>query len=366
MPTHAFNSTRTSKPDPMRLRGAWAGRISGCLLGKPLEILSFREGPGGVTRYLREAGSLPLRDYVPAMPGSAVEAAAPGCCRGRIERAEPDDDINYTVLALMLLEQHGIGFETEDVARAWLRYLPAGTTWTAERAAYRTLLEHMDDEFVNGAAPGFDIARCADNEYCEWIGAQIRTDLYGWVCPGRPELAAELARRDARLSHRSDGVHGAVYVAALGALLADGVDIPDALDEALAFVPDGSGVADAVRFGREIGGTAGAERRLHERYLALSPVHTVNNLAIVVWALSTSEADFTSAVGNAVAAGLDTDCNGATVGGLLGIAGVPIPDAWTRPWRGRVGVNLGGCGEIALDELVARTTAVAATIGDGG
>ena len=40
----------------------------------------------------------------------------------------------------LLLEENGLDFTTTDVARAWLRLLPAGATWTAERAAYRTLL----------------------------------------------------------------------------------------------------------------------------------------------------------------------------------------------------------------------------------
>jgi hypothetical protein len=170
-----------------RLRGAWQGRISGCLLGKPLEVLSFEKGREGLLAYLH--GKL--------------------CCRGHIRRAEPDDDINYTVLALMLLENHGVALTTEDVARAWIRLLPAGVTWTAERAAYKTLLCEMADEFVNGADPGFDLAQCSDNKWNEWIGGQIRADLYGWVCPGRPELAADLAARDAALSHRNEGIHGA-------------------------------------------------------------------------------------------------------------------------------------------------------------
>jgi hypothetical protein len=167
---------------PDRIRGAWQGRVSGCLLGKPVEVLSFSEGRHGLESYLREAGALPLRDYVPLIEGTLVERLGGQCCRGHICRAEPDDDINYTVLDL----------RTEDVARAWLRLLPAGTTWTAERWAYRMLLDHMADEFVNGEAPGFDLALCSESDYNEWIGAQIRADLYGWVCPGRPALAADL------------------------------------------------------------------------------------------------------------------------------------------------------------------------------
>jgi hypothetical protein len=142
------------------------------MLGKPVEVLSFQQGRAGLEAYLREAGALPLRDYVPLV-------------------------INYTVLALFVLEDKGSDFETADVARAWLRLLPAGSTWTAERAAYCVLLNNMSDEFVNGEDAGFDLDICSDNDHNEWIGAQIRADLYGWVCPGRPALAAELARRDA-------------------------------------------------------------------------------------------------------------------------------------------------------------------------
>jgi ADP-ribosylglycohydrolase len=343
---------------PARIRGAWEGRISGCLLGKPLEVLSFRSGLEGLESYLRQAGALPLRDYVPVIEGTLVDRLCRHCCRGHIHRAEPDDDINYTVLALLLLEDRGAGLTTEDVARAWLRLLPAGTTWTAERWAYRVLLENMADEFVNGEAPGFDLSLCSASDYNEWIGAQIRADLYGWVCPGRPALAADLASRDAALSHRGEGVYGAAFVAALAAAIPQSENFTDATDIALGFIPEASDAASAVRFGRVLAHSGDAVERLHAEYRGLSPVHTVNNLALVVWALCSSEGDFSAAVGNAVSAGWDTDCNGATVGGLFGLTGLPIPESWTAPWRGRVAVSLAGYSELRLDDLVERTVAV--------
>ena len=73
---------------------------------------------------------------------------------GPADRSEPDDDINYTVLALLLLEEHGLALETEHVARAWLRYLPAGAVFTAERAAYATLLNRAHEHFAFGAPAG--------------------------------------------------------------------------------------------------------------------------------------------------------------------------------------------------------------------
>ena len=45
-----------------RIRAAWQGRISGCLLGKPVEMISMREGPEGLHSFLKDSGSLPLRD----------------------------------------------------------------------------------------------------------------------------------------------------------------------------------------------------------------------------------------------------------------------------------------------------------------
>lgn len=345
--------------DPDRVRAAWEGRISGCLLGKPLEVLSFREGLDGVRRYLVESAALPLRDYVPFLEDGAVAVADRACCRGHIESASPDDDIDYTLLALVLLEQHGPAFGTADVARAWLRLLPAGATWTAERAAYRTLLARMAEQFVNGAAPGFDLAECADNEYSDWIGAQIRADLYGWVCPGRPALAAELARRDASLSHRGDGVHAAEFVAALAAALPACDTLGAALDAALAEIPAHSGAAEAVRFGRSIAGAGDAVMRLHRHYEGLTPLHAVNNLALVVWALCAHPGDFSAAVGEAVSAGWDTDCNGATVGGLCALSGAPVPARWTSPWRGRIGTRLAGHSGFPLESLVQRTINVA-------
>jgi ADP-ribosylglycohydrolase len=88
----------------------------------------------------------------------------------------------------------------------------------------------------------------------------------------------------------------------------------------------------------------------------------VNNLALVVWALLSRQYDYSAAVGDVVAAGWDTDCNGATVGGLWGLTARPIPEHWTAPWQGRVAVTLAGVGELELDDLVARTVAVAERI----
>ncbi len=116
-----------------------------------------------------------------------------------------DDDIDYTIIGLSYFERFGPGFATDDVAGAWLRGLPYHLVYTAERAAYRNL--------VDGLRP----PRSATfrNPYREWIGAQIRADAFGYVSPGWPEKAAEFAYRDAAVSHIKNGTYGEMWVAAM-------------------------------------------------------------------------------------------------------------------------------------------------------
>lgn len=341
-----------------RIRNAWIGRISGCMLGKPVELLSMRAGRAALDEYLHTAGALPLRDYVPLVPDTIVARQYPQTCRGMIDRSIPDDDVNYTTLALMLIEEHGLDFNTEDVGRAWLRYLPGGMVFTAEREAYVKLLTSAGMGFSFGAPAALDLAECSDNPYNDWIGAQIRADLYGWIVPGQPELAAELARRDAALSHRSEGVYGAEAVAAMGAAIGGGATLEAAVDIAIELLPPASDCAAAMQVGRDTAAAGGGAGSIHTLYDHLSPVHTVNNLALVVWGLLGGADDFSVAIGETVAAGWDTDCNGATVGGLWGLTGRPIPAQWSTPWQGRIETSLAGVGELTLEDLVQRTLAV--------
>ncbi len=93
----------------------------------------------------------------PLIEGTLVDVLASGCCKGFIRRAEPDDDLNYTLLALILLERDGAAFAHFQTSPGYrlrcFQRLPG--TGRSEQPIARTSCT-VDDEFVNGEAPGFD------------------------------------------------------------------------------------------------------------------------------------------------------------------------------------------------------------------
>ncbi|HEV2921911.1 MAG TPA: ADP-ribosylglycohydrolase family protein, partial [Actinomycetota bacterium] len=220
-----------------RLLGAWLGRCAGCTLGKPVEGWTHDR----IRRYLELAGAYPLLHYLPALEpapeGLELRACWPDTTRGRIRYMARDDDLDYTILGLHVLETHGFGFGSREVAAEWLDHLPFTRTYTAERVAYRNL--------VLGLHPP-ETATCR-NPYREWIGAQIRGDIWGYVSPGNPRQAATLAFRDAAVSHTANGIYGELWSAALVAACFAAPDARSALVASLAHVPPRARLAEALR-----------------------------------------------------------------------------------------------------------------------
>jgi ADP-ribosylglycohydrolase len=347
----AADPAPASAPKPERIAGAWLGRAAGCVLGKPVEGIA-REG---IRAIAQSTGNWPVRGWFTAKgldPEVAERyawnrASRPTSLAENIDGIPEDDDLNFTMLAVTLLERCGTSFDALDVAKAWLDYLPPGRIFTAERVAMRNLLEAF--------LPPETARR--RNPFREWIGARLRVDVYGWVAGGDPARAAAMAWQDARLSHTANGVYAAMFMAAAHAASL-WADSPAACaDAGLSVVPRKSRLAQALAFARSLDGDW--ETRvdaLYERYGAYHWVHAINNTALVAAALHAFD-DFGEAIGAVVQGGWDTDTNGAAVGSILG-ALRPIDERWSTPLHGRFSSSLPGFDGSSLDDLVARTVAL--------
>ncbi len=339
---------------PDRIRGAWLGRAVGNTLGKPIEGLSRAE----LEIYLKAAGQWPQTGYLPFLSPlpdgvSRLHPSAPVASAGRFTDVPRDDDIDWTILGLHLLERYGREVTTEQIAVEWLDRVPFTQTYTAERAAYRNLIHGV-------TAPKTATRK---NPYREWIGALIRGDAFGYVSPGNPGEAARLALVDARLSHTANGIYGETWAAALVAAALATESAEAALRSALQVVPEQSRLAEALRgvFDLFEGGATHTDALdWVDSTLGHYPwVHTINNAALISIGLLWGET-FMDAVGIAISGGRDTDSNGATVGGvygaLHGASGVPEELVGTTHVHVRSAVR--DFDRITIDELTERTLRV--------
>ena len=341
-----------------RIHGAWLGRIAGCMLGKPVEGWSRDL----IKRYLQAAGEYPLSNYVPDqsdnMPDDLKGRVIRYAARGKWDHALSDDDTNYTVMGLKIMEQKGPAFTTADVGHAWLSNLPYHHVCTAEKQAYLNLA----NDLPLGEVPMYL------NPYREWIGAQIRADFWGYCAPGNPELAAEFAWRDAALSHIKNGIYGEMMCAAMisAALAVDHVlvtdDIYEIIDAGAREIPAecrlAETISDCLKWRNECSNWEAAFDKMCETYYGkYNWVHTNNNHAIVLLALLYGWPDFEKVLCYSVMQGMDTDCNGATAGSIIGAAlgARKLPDKWISPLGGKLDTSVQGFMQPQIEELVDRT-----------
>ena len=354
-----------------RLKGAWIGRASGCLLGIPVEGWSRSKIHG----FLKESGQYPLRSYMHSEtdaeirekygvtdrdPGTAYDRQKI-CWINNMDTYPVDDDMNYTVLSLRVLERAGSGFTSEDVAESWLFGLPAFHTCTAERVAYRNLM--------HGVLPP-ESGRLA-NPFREWIGAQIRVDFYGYIAAGNPALAADMACRDAVVAQSKNGVYAAMYTAALIASAAVFPRPCEWVEEAMKQIPLKSRLYHELSLllsqWRDGASWKALEEAIHGKYKEEDHFDwclAIPNALIVTACVLCFGQDYSEAVIHAVLTGFDTDCNGATVGSIAGIAcgADKIPDKWKTPVQQIICSSVNSYTRIPVEEIVKRTIAVSRTL----
>lgn len=339
-----------------KIKGAWFGRICGCMLGKPIECIRTDE----LIPFLKETDNYPMHRYIYKSELSNEILSkykfsfASRMYADEIDGMPIDDDTNYTVLAQVLIEKYGKDFTPYDVSRVWLDYQPKNAYCTAERIAFRN--------FVKGYVP--PESAIYKNPFREWIGAQIRADYFGYINPGNPEFAAEMAWRDASISHTKNGIYGEMFVAAMLAVAAETDSFEDIIKGGLAQIPCTSRLYESVvevlnGFKNGVGQKEAFEK-IHKKYDEYTDhgwCHTISNAMIVTAALLYGNGDYGKSICMAVETGFDTDCNGATVGSIIGMArGIDnITEYWTKPINDTLHTSIFGVGTVKISDRVQLT-----------
>ena len=339
-----------------KIAGAWMGRICGCLLGKTVEGIHTDE----LVPFLKETGNYPMYRYIRSTDLNEEILAkykyplAERCYADLVDGMPMDDDTNYVALAQLVVERYGRDFTPWDMTRAWLATQPKDAYCTAERVAFLN--------FTMGLEPPYSAEY--QNPYREWIGAQIRGDYFGYINPGNPELAAEMAWRDACISHVKNGIYGEMFAAAMIAVAGVTSDLKDIVLGGLAQIPQTSrlhkDVMSVVTDWENGVSQEDAFAHIHQQWdehIQHDWCHTNSNAMIVAASLLYGKGDYGKSICMAVETGFDTDCNGATVGSILGMAfgeGI-IDEVWSKDIHNKLYTSIFGVGDVLISDCIEKT-----------
>ncbi|MBR1676902.1 MAG: ADP-ribosylglycohydrolase family protein [Clostridia bacterium] len=349
-----FDYGKKALPDDLkdRVSGAITGRACGCLLGKTVEGIKYSE----LTHFLKKTGNYPMKRYIfrsDLTPGILSDYNFPFEKKVYADECDGmpvDDDINYVVIAHLTVERYGENFTPYDMSRSWLALQGKDAYCTAERLAFIN--------FVNGYEPPYSAVY--KNPFREWIGAQIRGDYFGYIHAGNPEAAARTAYNDACISHVKNGIYGEMFASAMIAYAAVEKDIKKIITGGLGQIPSTSrlykAIFDVIDDYEKGVGAMDEIGKIHAEFDDADGhdwCHTISNAKIVATALLYGGGDFGKSVCLAVQTGFDTDCNGATVGSVLGMRNglKSIGEEWTKPINGKLKTSIFGFEEVKIESL---------------
>lgn len=236
----------------------------------------------------------------------------------------PNDDLDLQVLYLQeVLEKKGSFITPVDLGEAF--------------AAYNLCLANEYSIAIKnielGIVPPYSGSH--NNDYFHHsMGCPIRSELWGFIAPGHPDVAARYAAMDGVIDHDEESVYGEQFYAAMEAQSFVDHDLRQLIAFGLRYVPAGTALDRCIRFAMaqyDAGVPWQTTReRLIRQFGAADASYSVINIGITIMALLYGEGDFTRTMLTAVNCGYDTDCTAATAGAILGaIAGArQIPAFW--------------------------------------
>ncbi len=340
-----------------KILGSWLGRVAGDFVGAPVELKSQK--------------------YIKHKYGKISYYPEP------IDLNYVNDDEMYEIVALIALEKFGINLTAKDIAQEWVNLLKnENYIFTAEKIAYNNLKSNI-------FPPKSGLL---NNFYYDFIGAQMRADIWGQITPGCPEIAKKFAEMDGSISHAGIGIEGEVFIAILISQAFFEIDIRKNIELAFKYIPseDESLYTQMVykaikiyeqnpkKFRRarnilvhsywrkeiidkliENSKNFPIERRIILNSL-VGGVHVLPNIGIIILSLLYGAKDKEDPLGRstciAAMMGLDTDCNCGNIGAIIGaqLGAEKIPSKWKDPLQDTFSTYVRGYEKWKISELAQR------------
>ncbi len=237
----------------------------------------------------------------------------------------PNDDFELQLVWLDMIRKKGIFITPADFVEYWLHHTHYNI------AEYFNGRRNMSLGLLPPVTGSFN------NWWHDGMGAAIRSEIWGMIAPGAPEIAAAYAYMDASTDHCGDGVFCEMFLSAVESLAYIEPDPWRVIASAKSFVPKDSVLSEVIDFVfDEL--HKGTNIRSLRHLLCAKYAHPTDftyaplNVAFIILGWLSSP-DYSEALCNAVNCGYDTDCTGATLGAILGIqkGRAGIPEKWLKP-----------------------------------
>ena len=278
------------------------------------------------------------------------------------DRSAPNDDLDFQLVWLVMLEEVGVPPRLADFARYWKQYLHK-YPWNEYGFCNRNL--------KRGLMP--PVCGWFENYFVDEMGSPIRSEIWACTSPADPQAAAALAWMDSAMDHSGgEGMWGEMFWAAVESaafVLSDPLEL---IRIGLAMIPPPCLISRVIRevvwcWNNRLSYDDARERVKHI-YFHEQPCNAVLNHGFIVIGWLYGD-DFGDCLCKAVNCGFDTDCTGATLGALLGILGGSraISKRWSDPVGNDVVLHefTVDCGvPKTLEELTGRAASLAQEAAD--
>ncbi len=276
-----------------KIAGGWAGKMIGVTYGAPTEF--------------RAQGKI-YTDSINWKPSD-------------IKGSMWQDDIYVQLTFLMSMDKYGLDAPAKKYQEMFAKagYMLWHANMQARKNWYDSIFAPLS------GSPEYNL-------HADDIDFQIESDYIGFMCPGMPQTASEIADKIGRIMNYGDGIYGGIFVAALYSEAFFESDIPKIIEKALLSIPSGS---DYYKIVRDV-------IKLHEHYPtdwqaawkeledkwgdvdicgAGSPfnIDAKLNGAYIVMGLLYGEGDPMKTMEISTRCGQDSDCNPSNAMAVLGV-----------------------------------------------
>jgi len=232
----------------------------------------------------------------------------------------PNDDLDLQVLWLTVLEEKGAAMTSDDLAAAWLEgcWYPFNEYGIFRRNWRLGIHPPMSGRFTN--------------QFWETgEGCPIRSEIWGYVFPGAPDLAARYAWMDGTLDHTEQSVDGEMMFAAMAAMAFFVPDVRRLAAMFIHYLPEGTPIERLTRAAFQAYDEGLSLRDARDRLMALAGIpeacDSQINVPFTFLGLLYGGNDLQEVLLSALRCGYDTDCTlataGAFVGQILGASRIP-------------------------------------------